>query len=79
MFSFCFQKSFSTLSYQCFHIVGLQIRARIEVKYLIKELKTNTAWKVSVFGVFLVPILSHLDGLQRDTEHFSVFSPNAGK
>ena len=40
---------------------------------------TGTAWKVSVFGVILVSIFSHLDWMRRDTENLSVFSPNAGK
>ena len=39
----------------------------------------STAWKVSVFGVILVRIFTHLDWIWRDTEYFSVFSPNAGK
>ena len=43
------------------------------------EQLTVTAWKVSVFGVFLVSIFLHLDWIQRHTEYLSVFSPNAGK
>ena len=35
------------------------------------------AWKVSVFGVFLVRIFSHLDWIWRD--YLFVFSTNAGK
>ena len=38
-----------------------------------------TAWKVSVFGVFLVSPFTHSDWIRRDTEHLSVFSPNVGK
>ena len=37
------------------------------------------AWKVSVFGVFLVRIFPHLDCIRRDTKHLSVFGPNVGK
>ena len=37
------------------------------------------AWKVSVFGVSLVRIFSHLDWIQRYAAYLSVFSPNAGK
>ena len=37
------------------------------------------AWKVSVFAVFLVYIFLYSDWIRRDTSHFSVFSPNAGK
>ena len=39
----------------------------------------NTAWKVYLFGVFLVRIFLHADCIRRDTEYFSVFSPNMGK
>ena len=39
----------------------------------------NNAWNVSVFGVFLVRIFSHLDWIRRDIPHLSVFSPNVGK
>ena len=39
-----------------------------------------TAWKVSVFGVFLIRIFRYSDWIQtRKTPYFSVFSPNAGK
>ena len=40
---------------------------------------TYAARKVSVFGVSLVRIFSHLDRIQRDMEYLSAFSPNAGK
>ena len=40
---------------------------------------TNTAWKVSVFGVFLVRTFPHSDWIRRDSLYLSVFSPNAGK
>ena len=39
----------------------------------------NTAWKLSIFGVFLVRIFLHLCWIQRDTPYLSVFSPIAGK
>ena len=38
-----------------------------------------TAWKASAFGVILVRIFPHLNWIQRETPHLSVFSPNAGK
>ena len=38
-----------------------------------------TAWKVSVFGVFLVRIFPHLDWIRRDTPNLSVFCQNSGK
>ena len=41
--------------------------------------KKGTAWKVSVFGVFLALIFVHLDCIRRDNEYVSVFSPNEGK
>ena len=39
----------------------------------------NTAWKVSVFGVFLVRILLHSYRIRRDISHLFVFIPNTGK
>ena len=39
----------------------------------------TTAWKVSVFGVFLVGIFPHSDWIQRDISYLSVFSLNAEK
>ena len=33
-----------------------------------------TAWKVSVFGVFLVRIFPHLDSIRRDTDHFCIYT-----
>ena len=37
------------------------------------------AWKLFVFGVFLVRIFPHSDWIRRYTEYLSVFSLNAGK
>ena len=36
----------------------------------------NTAWKVSVFGVFQVRIFSHSDWIRRDNPYLSVFGLN---
>ena len=49
--------------------------------WLTKEVlsKEITAWKVPVFGVFLVRISLHSDWIRRDTEYLSVFIPNEGK
>ena len=41
--------------------------------------KRDTAWNVSVFGVFLVSIFPNSDWIRRDTVYLSVFSSNAGK
>ena len=41
--------------------------------------KNNPAWKVSVFGVFLVCIFQRSDWIRRDKEYISVLSPNEGK
>ena len=39
---------------------------------------TATAWKVPVFGYFLVRIFPHSDWIRKDTpKYISVFSPNA--
>ena len=40
---------------------------------------SSTAWKVSVFEVFLVLIFPHSDWIRRDTECLSVFGQNAVK
>ena len=59
---------------------------RLTKKHFILEWETAsqirmcmyiTAWKVSVFGVFLVSIFPHSDWIWRDTPYLSVFSPNA--
>ena len=39
----------------------------------------STAWKVSVFEVFLVRIFAHSDWIWRDTPYLSTFSTNRGK
>ena len=36
----------------------------------------NTAWKVSVFGVFQVRIFSHSDWIRRDNQYLSIFGLN---
>ena len=46
---------------------------------MVKILQAFTVLKVSLFGVILARIFPHLDGIQKDTEYLSVFSPNAGK
>ena len=38
-----------------------------------------TAWKVSVFGGFLVRIFPHSDWIRSNTKYLSVFSSNVGK
>ena len=38
-----------------------------------------TAWKVSVFGAFLVLIFPHSDWIRRDSSHLSIFSWITGK
>ena len=48
-------------------------RNRLNIRFifrnkLYKGLDSVTAWKVSVFRVFLVRIFSHLDWIRRDTE-----------
>ena len=45
----------------------------------LKVLKIFTAWKVSVFGVFLVRIFLHSDWMPRDILYLSIFSLNASK
>ena len=38
-----------------------------------------TAWKVPLFGDFLVRIFQHLDWILRDTPYLSLFTPNEEK
>ena len=66
------QRSFLFQSFSVFYSICHRVLGIIEIKSNI-----STAWKVFVFGVFLVLILPHLDRIRRDAE--SVFSPNAGK
>ena len=41
------------------------------------DFETFTAWKVSVFGVILVPIFPHLDWGRRDTPYLVGMRENA--
>ena len=43
------------------------------------EAWNDTAWKVSVFEVFLVLFFTHSDWIERDPPYLSVSSPHAGK
>ena len=45
----------------------------------LSSLFTHTAWKVSVFGVWLVRIFPHSDRIRKNTPYVFVFSPNAKK
>ena len=48
-------------------------------EWMCAALIITPAWKVSVFGVFLVRIFPHLDWIRKDTPYLSIFSPNARK
>ena len=58
---------------ECIGIVGNPVSITGD---LIEE--HVTAWKVSVFGIFLVRIFPYSDWIRRDASYLSVFSPNAG-
>ena len=45
----------------------------------VQHKQKNTAWKVSLFEVFLFYIFRHSDWKRRDTDYFSVFSQNVGE
>ena len=50
-----------------------------KLKYLRKYC---TAWKLHVYGIFLLCIFPHLDWMRRDTLYtlyLSIFTPNTGK
>ena len=53
------------------------LKRKIYWPYLI--VISCTAWKLSVFGDFLVCIFQNLDWIRRYTPYLSIFSPNAGK
>ena len=61
------------------HIKLLHILMSIQLLNCDNRVLVFTAWKVTVFGVFLVCSFSHLEWIWRDTPYHSVFSPNAGK
>ena len=42
-------------------------------------LEAYTAWKLFVFGIFLLRIFPQSDRIRRDTPYLSVFNPNSGK
>ena len=52
---------------------------REKVSSLAMGISIITAWKVSVFGVFLVRIFSHSDWARSDTKYLSISSLNARK
>ena len=60
--------------YNCYKGIPTPFTHRFKEWYII-----FTAWKLSVFGVFLVRIFPHSDWIRRDIPYFSVFSLNAGK
>ena len=52
----------------------------IKVKQTFSEGSTHALCKkVSVFGVFLVRVFPHSEGIRRDTDYLAVFSANARK
>ena len=70
-FSFVFLSSHPKNDRRNFFIVWFLVRISFSYIYF-------TAWKLSVFQVFLVRIFPHLYWIQRDIPYNSVFSPNAG-
>ena len=61
------------------HIKLLYILLPIQLLNCDNRVLVFTAWKVTVFGVFLVCSFSYLEWIWRDTPYHSAFSPNAGK
>ena len=73
--------------------IGYKVLLRLKQRHSIKRCtfthiltafwlsvsKQYTAWKVSVFRVFVVCYFPHLDWLRRDTPYLYVFSQNEGK
>ena len=73
------------LLHRKFSLLFHQVATLIIIKWWLcnvswlSSYEANTAWKVSVFGAFLVRIFPHSDWIRRDTKYISVFRPNAGK
>ena len=68
--------------YKCKKWVLLKQEDHLDVrKYLSlsRDFGNDTAWKVSLCGVFSGPHFLAFGLNTRDTEYLSVFSPNAGK
>ena len=76
---------FSLSHFQLFFKEYVWWRCKLLIMYIIWNKRknnaqlTSTAWKVSVFGVFLVCTFPYLDSIRGDTPCFSVFCPNVGK
>ena len=64
------------LAEQLWNVAKVYSREKSENK---KQDDLSNAWKVSVFGIFLVLIFPHSDWIRRDTAYLSIFSPNVGK
>ena len=54
-------------------LINGTVSCSIVTKYFISGFFYVTAWKMSIFGVFLVHIFPHLDWIRRDTEYYVSF------
>ena len=79
----CSLKPLSKSTTSVFKSMFKQTRSYISNVYSFQVLSNsgessliNTAWKVSVFGVFQVRIFSHSDWIRRDNQYLSIFGLN---
>ena len=79
----CSLKPLSKSTTSVFKSMFKQTRSYISKVYSFQVLSNsgessliNTAWKVSVFGVFQVRIFSHSDWIRRDNQYLSIFGLN---
>ena len=79
----CSLKPLSKSTTSVFKSMFKQTRSYISKVYSFQVLSNsgessliNTAWKVSVFGVFQVRIFSHSDWIRRDNQCLSIFGLN---
>ena len=79
----CSLKPLSKSTTSVFKSMFKQTRSYISKVYSFQVLSNsgessliNTAWRVSVFGVFQVRIFSHSDWIRRDNQYLSIFGLN---
>ena len=70
---------FTSLSFQALSTSFSNVSYESIIIIYVYSCMVNTAWKVSLFRVFVVRIFSYSHWIRKHKEYLSVFSPNAGK
>ena len=60
-------------------MLRMLIRGNTVFNRYVRNVAVATAWKVFVFGLFMVSIFPYSDWILRDRGYLSVFCSNAGK